>query len=176
MSLSIFDSRGNKKSFQPCNVVDKDEGYDEMLWWVGVSIRWCRSGPISVSWLYWHCASPEVLSLIAVWRSDEPTPSSLALSLFLWRFLDILPCLYSLSVIFTTLSLSPSSFFITLNALSHSMSFIKSEPQHWGNVLLMLLRMFFSLSNSISFISLFCLFTPPYIIHCEMNWAPLFRV
>lgn len=149
-------------------------GYDEMLWWVGVSIRWCRSGPISVSWLYWHCASPEVLSLIAVRRSDEPTPSSLALSPSLtlsWH-----PSLSIFSLSSSQPPLSPSSFFITLNALSHSMSFIKSEPQHWGNVFLMLLRMFFSLSNSSSFFSLFCLFTPPYIINCEMNWAPLFRV
>lgn len=135
--------------------------YDGMLWWVGVSIRWCQSEPISVSWLQWHCANPEVLSLIAAWRSDEPTPSSLALSLSLF--------LSPLSVIFSSLSLSLSRFFITLNAVPPSMSFIKSEPQRWGNVTLILFGMFFSLSNRSSFISLFCLFTPSFLIHCERN-------
>lgn len=99
---------------------------------------------------------------------------SLSLSLFdafLTSFL-----VYILFLSSSQPSHSPSSYFIIFNALSHSMSFIKSEPQHWGNVSLMLLWMFFSLSNSSSFISLFCLFMPPCIIHCEMNWAPLFRV
>lgn len=99
---------------------------------------------------------------------------SLSLSLFDTFLTSFL--VYILFLSSSQPSHSPSCFFITLNALSHSLSFIKSVLQHWGNVPLMLLRMFFSLSNSSSFISLLCLFTPPYIIHCEMNWAPLFRV
>lgn len=94
--------------------------------------------------------------------------------LWLSLFLDVLP--YILFPSSSQPSRSPSCFFITPNALSLSMSFIKSEPQHWGNVSLMLLGMFFSLSNHSSFISLFCLFTPPFLIHCERNWAALFRV
>lgn len=73
-------------------------------------------------------------------------------------------------------SRSPFCFFITLNALSHSMSFIKSEPQHWGNVSLMLLGMQSHCQIVLPLFHCCFLFTPPIVIHCERNWAPLFRV